>query len=438
VHETDVLKAHESSAAADRGLADDPPLFSRGQGARLWDTNGRDYIDFCSGSAVTNAGYGNPAIAEAVIGQMQTGAYHVGAMLATPAKAHVIERILELSPKGLNRVHLTATGGEGTEAALKIARFHTKRQSVIGFWGAFHGRTMGALALTAHRGSRDPFFPLTIGTAHFPYPYAYRNPFGLARTDESKLVELTLGLLDAALGDPASGLSPTAAVFVEPIQGVGGIVVPPKGFLRGLRDVCDRHGVLLVVDECFCGFGRTGTWFGCDRDGVVPDLMIISKGLSGSFPIAGVVGREELMSAMPQGLQSTSFEGNPVACAAAVASMDFLKSIDAPRRARAIGDRFAAWAAAHRHDVVGESRGMGALWGLELVHPGTTEPWQEVARSIQRAALAQGLVLYRSGRHGNVIGLVPPLVAEDDELDAGLERLEGILVGVESTSNAIR
>jgi 4-aminobutyrate aminotransferase-like enzyme len=327
---------------------------------------------------------------------MQSGAYHVGALLATPAKAQVIERILELSPKGLNRVHLTATGGEGTEAALKIARFHTKRQSVIAFWGGFHGRTMGALALTAHRASRDPFFPLTIGTAHFPYPYGYRNPFGLARADEAKLVERSLGLLDAALGDPASGLSPTAAVFVEPIQGVGGIVVPPEGFLRGLRDICDRNGVLLVVDECFCGFGRTGTWFGCDREGVVPDLMIISKGLSGSFPIAGVVGREELMSAMPQGLQSTSFEGNPVACAAAVASMDFLKAIDAPRRARAIGDRFAAWAASHPHEVIGESRGMGALWGLELVHPGTTEPWQELARGIQRDALARGLVLYRS------------------------------------------
>jgi 4-aminobutyrate aminotransferase-like enzyme len=438
MHETDVLKAHESSGAANRGIADDPPLFTKGQGARLWDTDGRDYIDFCSGSAVTNAGYGNAAIVEAVIGQMQTGAYHVGALLATPAKAQVIERVLELSPRGLNRVHLTATGGEGTEAALKIARYHTKRQSVIAFWGAFHGRTMGALALTAHRGSRDPFFPLTIGTAHFPYPYAYRNPFGLPAADEARLVELSLGLLDAALGDPASGLSPTAAVFVEPVQGVGGIVVPPKGFLRGLRDVCDRHGVLLVVDECFCGFGRTGTWFGCDHEGVVPDLMIISKGLSGSFPIAGVVGREELMSAMPQGLQSTSFEGNPVACAAAVASMDYLKAIDAPRRARAIGDRFAAWAANHRHEVIGESRGMGALWGLELVHPGTTEPWPELARGIQRDALARGLVLYRSGSHGNVIGLVPPLVAEDDELDAGLERLEEILVGVESKSNAIR
>jgi 4-aminobutyrate aminotransferase-like enzyme len=439
MHESDVLKAHESSAAPDRGVGDDPPLFSRGQGARLWDTNGREYIDFCSGSAVTNAGYGNPAIQEAVIGQMQSGAYHVGAMLATPAKAQVIERVLELSPRGLNRVHLTATGGEGTEAALKVARFHTKRQSVIAFWGAFHGRTMGALALTAHRASRDPFFPLTIGTAHFPYPYGYRNPFGVPPTDDAKLLELSLGLLDAALGDPASGLSPTAAVFVEPIQGVGGIVVPPKGFLRGLRDICDRHGVLLVVDECFCGFGRTGTWFGCDHEDVVPDLMIISKGLSGSFPIAGVVGREELMSSMPLGLQSTSFEGNPVACAAAVASMDYLKAIDAPRLARAIGDRFAAWAASHRIDVIGESRGMGALWGLELVHPGTTEPWQEFARDVQRDALALGLVLYRGGHHGNVIGLVPPLVADNQELDAGLAKLEEILVTTQArTSSASR
>jgi 4-aminobutyrate aminotransferase-like enzyme len=436
VHERDVLKAHESSGAANRGLAQDLPLFVRAKGARLWDSDGREYVDFGSGSGVANAGYGNGAITEAVIEQVQEGLYHVGPLLATPAKAHVIERLLELSPRGLNRVHLTATGGEGTEAALKIVRHHTKRQSMIAFWGAFHGRTMGALALTAHRSSRDPFFPLTLGTAHFPYPYSYRNPFGLSSGEEGAVLERCLGLLDAALGSPASGLSPIGAIFVEPIQGVGGIVVPPKGFLNGLRAICDRHEVLLVVDECFCGFGRTGAWFGCDHEDVLPDLMIVSKGLSGAFPIAGVVGREELMGTLPGGLQSTSFEGNPVACAAAVASMDFLKSIDAPQRARAISEQIATWTAHHPFEVVGEARGKGALWGLELVHPGTRDPWPEAAQQVHRNALAGGLVLYRGGHHGNVIGLIPPLVATPEELDTGLQVLEAMLSGIESRAAA--
>jgi 4-aminobutyrate aminotransferase len=421
------LQAHESSAAVDRTFGDYPALIARAAGARLWDTEGKEYIDFCSGSAVTNAGHGNSEITQAVARQMGTGAYHVGALLASTSRAEVVARLMDVVPNGLSRVHLTATGGEAVEAALKIARFHTKRQNVIAFWGAFHGRTMGALALTAHRGIRDPFFPMSIGAAHFPYPGPYRNAFGLPASDEAQVLSLSLQLLESALSDPASGLSPVAAIIVEPIQGVGGIVLPPAGFLRSLRELCDRHSIILIVDECFTGFGRSGAWFACQHDGITPDMMVVSKGFSGSFPIAGVVGNDALMGSLPIGLLSTSFEGNPVACAAAVASIDYLQSIDAPARARSIGDRLGAWLSVHRTACVGDVRGIAAMWGLEIVEPGTGAVDPGGALAIQREALHQGLVLYRAGHNGNVLGLLPPLNATDADLEEGLRILGRVI-----------
>jgi len=421
------LYAHESSAAVDRTFGDHPALIARAAGARLWDTEGKEYIDFCSGSAVTNAGHGNSEITQAVNRQMATGAYHVGALLASTSRAEVIARLMDLVPNGLSRVHLTATGGEAVEAALKIARFHTKRQSVIAFWGAFHGRTMGALALTAHRGIRDPFFPMSIGAAHFPYPGPYRNAFGLPASEESQVLSLSLRLLESALSDPASGLSPVAAIIVEPVQGVGGIVVPPAGFLRSLRELCDRYSIILIIDECFTGFGRSGAWFACQHDGTTPDLMVVSKGLSGSFPIAGVVGNEELMGSLPIGLLSTSFEGNPVACAAAVASIDYLQSIDGPARARSIGERLGEWLRVNRNERVGDVRGIAAMWGLEIIEPSTGAADPGRALAMQREGLHQGLVLYRAGHNANVLGLVPPLNATEADINDGLAILGRVI-----------
>ncbi|MEX0629700.1 MAG: aspartate aminotransferase family protein [Chloroflexota bacterium] len=424
----EILNRHESSAAKDRAILPNPPFFVGGEGARIWDTAGREYIDLCSGAGVNSSGYGNKAVREAAVAQLSAGLNHVGAMFVSPPKATLIEAITSVMPSALTRVHLTVTGGEAIEAALKIARIRTGRHNMIAFWGAYHGRPQGALGLTAHRASRDPILPLSIGSAHFPYPYPYRNPWGFDPTDADRICEMTLNYLDAALESPASGLSPTAAVVVEPIQGVGGVVIPPAGFLSGLREICSRHDLLLIIDEIFCGFGKTGAWFGFERDGVVPDLVVISKGFTGGFPVSAVVGTEEIMTSIPQGVQSTTFEGNPVISAAAAANIEYLASIDAPARARELHGYIERALSEITAGCVGEVRGMGAMWGLEIVHPGSTAPDSHRAKQVQADSLRNGVLTYLGGYYGNVVGLIPPLVASRDDIDEGVSRVSAAIV----------
>ncbi|MBI2321537.1 MAG: aspartate aminotransferase family protein [Chloroflexi bacterium] len=424
----EVLRRHSSRAAREFGVLETPPLWARGEGATLWDERGVDYIDFTSGSAVSNAGHGNQAIRQAIEAQLATGVFHTGTLVPSPQKARVIERIVSLAPPGLTRVHLASTGGEAVEVALKAVRYATGRQNVIAFWGGYHGRPMGALALTGFRSYRDPFYPVNIGAHHFAYPYPYRNPFGLPKEREEDILRLTLAYLEQALDNPASGLAPVAAIFVEPVQGVGGMVVPPAGFLRGLRALCDRFGLLLVSDEIFCGFGRTGAWFGCQREGVTPDVMIVSKGLSGTLPVAGIVGTEAVMTAWPGGTQSSTFEGNPIACAAAVASVDFLVQQDILGNVRRTEDQIRAWSQQIAGlPFVGEVRGVGAMWGIEIVEPGTTRPAPELAKTLQSRCFEGGALVYRAGHYGNVLGLLPPLVATEQELATGLARATVVL-----------
>ncbi len=420
----DVLRKHGSAAARELELADEPPYWVRGKGATLWAADGRDFIDFASGSAVSNTGHGNEEVAEAIRAQVATGILHTGTFIPSEAKARLIDRIVRLTPPSLTRAHLTVTGGEAVEAALKAAKYATGRHNFIAFWGAYHGRPTGALGLTGYRSYRDPFFPMNPGVHHFPYPYPYRNPFGVPADDEAGLLALTLGYLEAALAEGASGLAPIAAIIVEPIQGVGGVVIPPKGFLQGLRRVCDQYGLLLILDEIFCGFGRTGTWFGCNAEDVVPDIMVLSKGVGGGLPVAGIVGTEAVMTAWTGGMQSSTYEGNPVACAAGAASIDFSVSHRLLENVARIERAISAWAPSIREvPSVGEVRGRGAMWGIEIVEPGTSRPDQGEAKRLQRTALAEGVLVYRGGHFGNVLSVLPPLVATADEVESGLHRL---------------
>lgn len=424
----EVLRQHGSAAARELELADNPPLWVRGLGATFWDAAGRDYIDFASGSAVSNTGHGNEEVAEAIRAQVATGVLHTGTFVPNEAKARLIDRIVGLTPESLTRVHLTVTGGEAVEAALKAAKYATGRHNFISFWGGYHGRPTGALALTGFRSYRDPFFPVNPGVHHFAYPYPFRNPFGIPVDREEEVLEATLGYLEAALEESASGIAPLAGVVVEPIQGVGGVVVPPMGFLSRLRALCDRQGLLLIADEIFCGFGRTGTWFGCDAEDVQPDIMVLSKGIGGGLPVAGIIGTEAVMTAWAGGMQSSTYEGNPVACAAGAASIDYSVEHRLLENVAAIASTVAAWAmGVVDHPLVGEVRGRGAMWGVEIVQPGSTLPDQDAAKSLQRAALAEGVVVYRGGHFGNVLCLLPPLVASRGEMDAGLVRIQSVL-----------
>lgn len=424
------LNRFESSASRDRSILADPPVFAGGQGARVWDTEGRAYVDFFSGPAVSNAGHGNRDIAEAIKAQVDSGLLQVGSSFVAAGRSRLIEAILAVCPSGLNRVQFAVSGADAVEAALKIVRAKTGRMNVIAFWGAYHGRTLGALALTGYRSYRDPVLPTVAGVHHIPYPYAYRNPFGLPRDNAGQVGDTILNYLEHALQSPASGLPPIGAVVVEPIQGVGGMVVPPSGFLSGLRDLCDRHGLLLISDEVFCGFGRSGNWFGCERDAVLPDLLVLGKGLSGALPISAVVGRDELMGDLPTGFLSSTYEANPLTVAAATASIEYLQSIDAPRAARQIGGVIEAALRGLADDRIGEVRGAGAMWGLELIDPETRAPDRGLALELQRECLRRGLLVYHAGAYGNVIGVLPPLVATEADLSAGLAILSRAMLTV--------
>ncbi|MBI3964464.1 MAG: aspartate aminotransferase family protein [Chloroflexi bacterium] len=424
----DILRRHGSGSAREFSVLSEPPVWVQGEGATLWDESGADYIDFFSGSSVSNSGHGNKAIRSAIEAQLATGISHIGTLVPSHVKAHAVERIVALAPRGLTHVHFTCTGGEAIEAALKAARYATGRQNMIAFWGAYHGRTMGALALTAFRSYRDPFYPVNIGVHHFAYPYPYRNPFGLPKDRTDEILRLSLAYLEHALDSPASGLGPVSAICVEAIQQVGGVVVPPAGFLRGLRELCDHYGLLLIVDEVACGFGRTGTWFGCQRDGVTPDVIAIGKGLSSTLPIAAIVGTEAVMTKWPIGTQSSTFEGNPLACAAAVANVDFLVEQDVLANVARIEAQCRAWGdEMERLPIVGEVRGIGAMWGIEIVAPGTTHPAPALAQQIRRRALEKGVVAHLNGYYGNVPSLYPPLVATEQEVSTGLGRLSEVL-----------
>lgn len=427
----EILRQHGSRASRELDLADPPPFFVQGRGATLFDKTGKDYIDFASGTAVSNSGHGNQAVMDAIIAQVQTGVLHTGSFAPNEPKARLIEQIMRVAPSGLERVHLASAGGEAVEAALKAVRYATGRHNVIAFWGAYHGRPTGALAMTSFRSYRDPFLPVSTGVHHFAYPYPYRNPFGLTPGQLPELLSASLSYLDAALGDPASGLGPIAAIFVEPIQGVGGIVVPPDGFMRGLREMCDRYGILLVADEIFCGFGRTGNWFGSDRDGVSPDVMVVSKGLGGGLPVAGIVGTEAVLGTWAGGMQSSTYEGNPVACAAGAASINFLIESNILVNVRAIETRIRDWAARiSSHPYVGDVRGCGAMWGIELVEPGSRTPATDVAKDVRRKCVSKGVIVHRNGHSDNVLALLPPLVATADEIELGLSRVEEVLATI--------
>ena len=424
----EILRTHGSAAARELELADRPPYWVRGEGATLWADDGRSYIDFASGSAVSNTGHGNKDVAAAIQAQVETGILHTGTFIPSEAKARLIERIVNITPPSLTRVHLTVTGGEAVEAALKAAKTATGKHNFVAFWGAYHGRPTGALGLTGFRSYRDPFFPLNPGVHHFPYPYPYRNPFGVSPQDGESLLERTLGLLEGALAEGASGLAPLAGIIVEPIQGVGGVVVPPSGFLTGLRRLCDQYGLLLILDEIFTGFGRTGSWFACESEQVAPDIMVLSKGIGGGLPVAGIAGTEEVMTAWAGGMQSSTYEGNPVACAAGAASIDFSVQHSLLDNVARIGQRIETWSDdATNVSLVGEVRGRGAMWGIEIVEAGSDVPDMATAKKLQRSALAEGVLVYRGGHFGNVLSLLPPLVATQQEIQTGLERLGSVL-----------
>lgn len=417
----DITRRHESTAVNTFALGIDPPVFVRGRGAALWTEDGRRYIDLVCGSATTGLGHGHPAHLAAIRAELDTGILHTGTRLPSPARARLYERLASVLPPELSAIHLANSGSEAVETALKVTQYARGGRRLIAFDGGYHGRTLGALAVTAARRVRLPFEPLPGEVDFAPYPTDICP--GSAASAEACLM-----WLQARVESVGSAADMPTAVIVEAVQGVSGVIVPPPEFLRGLRALCDRTGLLLVVDEIWNGFGRTGRMFAFEHSGILPDIVVMGKGLSGSLPLSAVAARPEILHDWPAGIHTSTFQGNPLACAAAVATIDVLLDEDLPARCRSVIepalrsflDRVAG------QDGVADLRVIGAMAGIELVDAAERPDKVRVAR-LQRRCQDDGVLVYGGGRDGNVLMLVPPLVITHEDLELALDVVRNAL-----------
>ena len=401
-----------------------PLVAKRGRGVVVEDVDGNEFLDFSAGIAVTSTGHCHPEVVAAIQKQAAELIHMSGTDFYYESMVTLAERLSQIAPmKGPHKIYYGNSGAEAVEAALKLARYHTRRQQVIAFLGAFHGRTMGALSLTASKPQQKRrFAPLVPGVTHVRYPDVYRGcsggpqdgeafALGCARYIEDKLFKTVLAPEEVA------------AIFVEPIQGEGGYVVAPTVFMQELRRICDRHGILLVADEVQSGAGRTGKWWAIEHTGVEPDIVCIAKGIASGMPLGIMMSKAEIMDWVP-GSHASTFGGNPVAIAAALATMDVLQR-EGIRNAEVVGrhmlERMAEWP--ERLALVGDVRGRGLMLGVEIV----TDKKARTAGGAERdriveLAFERGILLLGCGP--NTIRLAPPLVVTREQADIALDVLE--------------
>ena len=413
-----------------------PMVAKRGLGVRVEDVDGNVFLDFAAGIAVTSTGHCHPEVVEAIRAQAGELIHMSGTDFYYEGMTTLAERLSAIAPMpGPHRFYYGNSGAEAVECALKLARYHTGRQQIIAFFGAFHGRTMGALSLTASKPQQKRrFSPLVPGVTHVRYPYAYRGcsggpqneeafALGCARYIEDKLFKTTVAPEEVA------------AIFVEPIQGEGGYVVAPTIFMQELRRICDRHGILLVADEVQSGAGRTGKWWAIEHTGVQPDIVCMAKGIADGLPRGVCMSRADIMPWQP-GTHAATFGGNPVSIAAALATLDVLER-EGVANAAQIGDqmltRLRTWPA--RHPMVGDVRGRGLMIGIEIVKDQHT---REVAGAwrdrIVELAFARGLLILGCGETS--IRLAPPLIVNQHEAAIALDILEESIVEAEAQMRA--
>jgi 4-aminobutyrate aminotransferase / (S)-3-amino-2-methylpropionate transaminase / 5-aminovalerate transaminase len=391
-----------------------PIVAAEGHGATLTDVDGNTFLDFTGGVGCLNVGHTHAQVTEAV--QEQAARFLHTDFTIVPYEIYVAvaERLVAAAPfSGPAKAAFFNAGTEAVENAVKFARAYTGRPAVIGFEGAFHGRTLLSLTLTSkthpYKAGLGPFAPEVYRT---PFPYEYRG----VGSDEA-LAALRRALVTQVAAENV------AAIVVEPVLGEGGFVVAPREFLAGVREICDEHDIVLVVDEVQTGFGRTGRMFAIEHSGVEPDLLVVAKSIAAGLPLSGVLGRAEIMDAPAEGGVGGTYVGNPVALAAAAAVLDVMAEEALVERAERIGEviqgRMHEWQ--RRHPQIGDVRGLGAMLAIELVEdPESKRPAPELATAVARAAAERGLLLLKAGTHSNCIRVLCPLVIADGELEEAL------------------
>jgi 4-aminobutyrate aminotransferase / (S)-3-amino-2-methylpropionate transaminase / 5-aminovalerate transaminase len=400
-----------------RGVSIAPIFADHAHGARLTDADGREYIDFAGGIGVLNLGHTPEAVVAAIREQAEQLMHACFPVAAYDPYLEVCRMLCELAPGSHDKKALLInSGAEAVENAVKIARYHTGRDAVITFDRGFHGRTLLTMSLTSklvYKRGMGPFAP-EIYRATAPYPYR-----GISAKDALE----SLDWMFKATVDPTS----VACVILEPVQGEGGFTVIPPEFIQGLKERCERHGILYIDDEVQAGMGRTGTLWGIEHSGVVPDMVTVGKSLASGMPLAGVIGRSEVMDSVHPGGLGSTYGGNPVACAAAIESLRAISSEEFLARAVEVGERIGLRLRelAARHPVIGEVRGIGPMAAIELVKdPTGKEPAADLAAAVVAGALDRGLILLKTGIYDNVIRILVPITAPDEDLEAGLDRLE--------------
>jgi len=401
-----------------------PMVAKRGRGVIVEDVDGNEFLDFSAGIAVTSTGHCHPEVVAAIQKQAAELIHMSGTDFYYESMVTLAERLSKIAPmKGPHKVYYGNSGAEAVECALKLARYHTKRQNVVAFFGAFHGRTMGALSLTASKPQQKRRFgPMLAGVTHVRYPDIYRGcsggpqegeafALGCARYIEEKLFKTILPPEEVA------------AIFIEPVQGEGGYVAAPTVFMQELRRICDRHGILLVADEVQSGMGRTGKWWAIEHTGVEPDIVCSAKGIASGMPLGVTIAKADIMDWVP-GSHASTFGGNPVSIAAALATLDVLER-EGMKNAEVVGNhimgRIADWP--RKLDLVGDVRGLGLMIGIEIVTdkklrtPGAAERDRIVELAFERGVLFLGC-------GPNTIRLAPPLIVSKEQADIALDVLE--------------
>jgi 4-aminobutyrate aminotransferase len=401
-----------------------PLVAKEGRGIVITDVDGNEFFDFSAGIAVTSTGHCHPHVVAAIQKQAGELIHMSGTDFYYESMVTLAERLSKIAPMpGPHRIYYGNSGTEAVECALKLARYHTKRQNVIAFLGAFHGRTMGALSLTASKPQQKRRFgPPVPGVTHVRYPDLYRGP---AAGESPEAFALSCArFIEERLFKTILPPEETAAIFVEPVQGEGGYLVAPTVFMQELRRICDRHGILLVVDEVQSGVGRTGKWWAVQHTGVEPDMICMAKGIASGMPLGITLTREEIMDWVP-GSHASTFGGNPVCIAAALATLNVIEGENLVQNSAEVGkhilDRMADWP--RKHKLVGDVRGRGLMIGVDIVKDKATKEYAPAERDrIIDLAFERGLLFLGCGP--SAIRLSPGLVVTKDEADVAVEVLE--------------
>jgi len=410
---------------------DYPLVVKRGRGAVIEDVDGNSFLDFAAGIAVVSTGHCHPEVVAAIQKQASELIHMSGTDFYYPNMVELAEKLASIAPgKEPKRVYFGNSGTEAVEAAIKLAKYHTKRDKLVAFHGAFHGRTMGALSLTASRAvQRKGFGTLLSGVFHMPFPDTYRGTYGIRPENASADC---LSYLENELFRRRVDPDEVAGIFIEPVQGEGGYLPAPAEFLQGLEKICHKYGIMLVADEVQSGMGRTGKWWAVDYAGVEPDIICTAKGIASGMPLSAIITKASVMDWKP-GAHASTFGGNPVCIAAALATLGLIERsymANAARMGEFIKRQTANWP--ERHKIVGEVRGRGLMIGIEFVRDQKTkERAPDLRNRIVQMAFHKGLLVLGSG--DTTLRLCPPLMIDEAQAEFAVRTLDGIITEIERT-----